>query len=112
VTLQISGTAFDPEQPDLDHGCFTGPRFDVRLILCCMLSPTVGRARTVITRVFGLCADMTPGRVLSLQLDLDFLALFKLERNTQLFHLKEILAGRKRHPADGGVDVPGLAAVT
>src|SRR4051794_12214846 len=47
----------------------------------------------------------------SLQLDLDFLSLFELERDAQLLHLKEIVAGRKRHPADGGVYNSGLAAV-
>ena len=50
-------------------------------------------------------------RRLSLQLDLDLLALFELEWNALLLHLEEIVAGRQRHLADGGVDDPGLAAI-
>src|SRR6185369_2918545 len=48
---------------------------------------------------------------MSLQLDLDFLTIFELEWNALLLHLEEIVAGRQRHLADGGVYDPGLAAV-
>jgi hypothetical protein len=48
---------------------------------------------------------------MSLQLDFDFLSLFELEWNALLMHLEEIVAGRERHLADGGVYESGLLAV-